>query len=408
MAVESLAAERADRNASRRIAPFRESIWLGIDALFARHPDMIFFGNGAPAAELMPTERLRAASALAWADGAAALSYGETEGYRPLREFIAQQMAGIGAAADPDEILVVNGSQEGMDILGRALLEPGDVILVEAPTFPDAIRLFASYEVEIVGVPVDANGAVVEALPALLDRLPRAPKFFYTIPTFQNPTGSTMPVERRQALTDLARERGLLLVEDDPYSAYRYEGESLPSLRWYEPSAVYLGTFSKTVAPGLRVGWMNAPRPLFDRFFEVKEVMNISNDRMMPRTVYHTVEGGFLDEQLAMARAAYRKRRDALLAAMAEYLPSGARWHRPKGGFFVWIELPETIDTDTLLPAAADAGVIYLPGSWFFPGRTRHNALRLSFSAVPEERMAEGVRRLGGVLAEAMEATIDD
>ncbi|HEX5498364.1 MAG TPA: PLP-dependent aminotransferase family protein, partial [Thermomicrobiales bacterium] len=199
MAVESLAAERAGNNASRRIAPFRESIWLGVDALFERHPDMIFLGNGAPAAELMPTERLRAASALAWSDGAAALSYGETEGYRPLREFIAHQMAEIGAAADPDEILVVNGSQEGMDILGRALLEPGDVILVEAPTFPDAIRLFASYEVEIVGVPVDANGAVVEDVPAILDRLPRPPKFFYAIPTFQNPTGSTMTGERRRA-----------------------------------------------------------------------------------------------------------------------------------------------------------------------------------------------------------------
>jgi 2-aminoadipate transaminase len=280
-------------------------------------------------------------------------------------------------------------------------LEPGDVILVEAPTFPDAIRLFASYEVEIVGVPVDAGGAVVEALPALLDRLPRPPKFFYAIPTFQNPTGSTMPAGRRQALADLARERHLLLVEDDPYSAFRYDGDDLPSLRRYDPSAVYLGTFSKTVAPGLRVGWMNAPRPLFDRFFEVKEVMNISNDRMMARTVYHTVDG-FLDEHVAMARAAYRSRRDALLAAMTEYLPAEARWHRPEGGFFVWIELPEEVDADALLPAAADAGVIYLPGSWFFPGRTRRNALRLSFSAVSEERMAEGVRRLGGVLTQAL------
>jgi 2-aminoadipate transaminase len=401
MSVETMAAERAGRNASRRIAPFRESIWLGVDALFDRHPDMIFFGNGAPATELMPAERLREASVQAWADGAAALSYGETGGYPPLREFIARQMAGIGAAADPDEVLVVNGSQEGMDILGRALLEPGDVILVEAPTFPDAIRLFASYEVEIVGVPVDAHGAVVEALPMLLDRLSRPPKFFYTIPTFQNPTGSTMTGERRQALADLARERGLLLVEDDPYSAFRYEGEPLPSLRHFDPSAVYLGTFSKTVAPGLRVGWMNAPRPLFDRFFEVKEVMNISNDRMMARTVFHAVDG-FLDGHVAMARAAYRSRRDALLAAMAEHLPAGARWHRPEGGFFVWIELPEAIDTDALLPAAADAGVIYLPGSWFFPGRTPANALRLSFSSVSEERMAEGIRRLGRVVAQAM------
>jgi 2-aminoadipate transaminase len=150
---------------------------------------------------------------------------------------------------------------------------------------------------------------------------------------------------------------------------------------------------------------MNAPRPLFDRFFEVKEVMNISNDRMMARTVFHTVDGGFLAAHLTMARAAYRSRRDALLAALAAHLPAGARWHRPQGGFFVWVELPETIDTDALLSAAADAGIIYLPGSWFFPGRSRRNALRLSFSSVAEDRMVEGARRLGEVLAEALAAT---
>ncbi len=383
---------------ARRIAPFRESIWLVVDAMFERHPDMIFFGNGAPASDLMPAERLREASTAAWSEGAGALSYGETEGYRPLRQLIVERMAAANAPANIDEIIVVNGSQEGMDILGRALLDPCDIALVEAPTFPDAIRLFESNGAEIVGVPMDAEGIVVDDLAALLDRLPRPPKFLYTIPTFQNPTGVTMSLPRRQALVALAKKRGLLLVEDDPYSAFRYDGEPLPALRALEPSTVYLGTFSKTIAPALRVGWISAPRPLYDHLFAVKEVMNISNDRIMPRLVYHAAEG-FLDDHIERARAAYKARRDTLLAAMDEYLPPQATWTVPEGGFFVWIDLPEDVSTDTLLEKAADAGVIFLPSSWFYPGRTTTNGLRLSFSALPPERMAEGIRRLGTVIA---------
>jgi 2-aminoadipate transaminase len=385
---------------SRRIEPFRESVWLGVDAMFDRHPDMIFFGNGAPADDLMPLDRLKEASAAAWRDGTAALSYGETEGYRPLRELIAARMAAIGAPADPDEILLVNGSQEGMDIVGRTLLDPGDVALVEAPTFPEAIRLFASYEAAVVGVPMDAEGIVVAELARMLDRLEKPPKFLYTIPTFQNPTGVTMSLPRRRALVALARERGLLLVEDDPYSAFRYEGEPLPPLRALDPGSVYLGTFSKTIAPGLRVGWICAPKPLRDHFFAVKEVMSISNDRIMPRLVFHAAEG-FLDGHVERARESYRARRDTLLAAMAEFLPPQASWTVPAGGFFVWVDLPEGTDTDALLAAAADEGVIFLPGSWFFPGRSTTNGLRLSFSALPTERMAEGIRRLGRVIAGA-------
>lgn len=383
---------------ARRLAPFRESIWLVVDAMFERHPDMIFFGNGAPARDLMPVDRLREATAAAWEEGTAALSYGETEGYRPLRELIVERMAAAGAPANADEIIVVNGSQEGMDILGRALLDPGDIALVEGPTFPDAIRLFESNGAEIVAVPMDADGIIVADLPALLDRLPRPPKFLYTIPTFQNPTGLTMSLSRRHALAALAKERGLLLVEDDPYSAFRFEGDPLPSLRSLDPSSVYLGTFSKTIAPALRVGWISAPRPLYDHLFAVKEVMNISNDRIMPRLVYHAAEG-FLDEHVARAREAYKTRRDTLLAAMNEYLPPQATWTVPEGGFFVWIDLPEDTNTDDLLERAADAGVIFLPGSWFYPGRSTTNGLRLSFSALPPERMAEGIRRLGTVIA---------
>ena len=383
---------------SRRIAPFAESVWLVIDGLSAQRPDAIYYGSGAPARELIPVDRLREASAAAWGDGAGALGYGETDGYAPLRELIAARMAALGTPADPAEILVVNGSQEGMDVVARALLEPGDIVLVEGPTFPEAVRLFASYEAEVVGMPMDAEGIVVDELPALLDALLQPPKFIYAIPTFQNPTGVTMPAARRQALADLARDRGILLVEDDPYSAFRYDGEDVPPLRAYAPDSVYLGTFSKTLAPALRVGWIAAPRPLYDHLFAVKECLNISNDRVMMRTV-HRAADGFLDDHIAQVRDAYRSRRDALLGAMEEYLPPRATWVRPEGGFFVWIDLEDGADTDALLERAAAAGVIYLPGSWFFPGRTKKNGLRLSFSALPEEKLIEGMRRLGQVLA---------
>jgi 2-aminoadipate transaminase len=383
---------------SRRIAPFKESVWLGVDAMFDRHPDMIFFGNGAPANDLMPLDRLKWASAQAWEDGLNQLSYGETEGYAPLRELIVRQMAAIGAPATADEIVVVNGSQEGMDIVGRTLLHEGDIVLVEGPTFPDAIRLYQSHDAEVVGMEMDKDGIVVERLAALLDRLPRTPKFIYTIPTFQNPSGTTLPLDRRHALVNLARERGILLVEDDPYSAFRYEGEPLPPLRALEPNSVYLGTFSKTLAPGLRVGWISAPSPLFGHFFAVKEVMSISNSRLTTRVAYHAAAGGFLEEHVAVAREAYRIRRDTLLAAMEEYLPPQATWVRPEGGFFVWVDLPEEIDTDVLLTKAAANGVIFLPSSWFFPDRSKRNSFRLSFSAIPVEQMAEGIRRIGEVL----------
>jgi 2-aminoadipate transaminase len=372
-------------------------VWLGVDKMFDLHPDMIFFGNGAPANDLMPLDRLKDATALAWEDGVSTLSYGETEGYAPLRELIVRQMAAIGAPAHADEILVVNGSQEGMDIVGRTLLHEGDIVLVEGPTFPDAIRLFQSHDAEVIGMEMDGDGIVVEKLAALLDRLPKAPKFIYTIPTFQNPSGTTLPLERRHALVDLARERGILLVEDDPYSAFRYDGDPLPPLRALDPNTIYLGTFSKTLAPSLRVGWISAPQPLFGHLFAVKEVLNISNSRLMPRIVYHAAEG-FLEEHIAEAREAYRIRRDALLAAMEEYLPPQATWVRPEGGFFVWIDLPEEIDTDELLAKAAANGVIFLPSSWFFPDRSKRNSFRLSFSALPVEQMAEGVRRIGEVL----------
>jgi len=383
-----------------RLDVFQTSLWLEVDAMVDRHPDMIFFGNGGPAKSLMPADRLAEATATVWSEGLDMLTYGETEGYAPLRRLIVEQMAKVNAPAVAEEILVINGSQEGMDIIGRTLINPGDVVLVDAPTFPDAVRIYESHGATVLGMPMDDEGVIVDDVRAMLDRLPAKPKFIYTIPTFQNPTGVTMSLARRQALVDLARERDILIVEDDPYSAFRYEGETLPSLRALDPATVYLGTFSKTLSPGLRVGWISAPEPLYRQLFGLKEVMHIGNNRIATRLVYHAANG-FIDGHVAWAREQYRARRDTLVAALEQYMPAGAEWLVPQGGFFLWVELPERYNTDDLLAAAADNGVIFLPGSWFYPGRTKHNAFRLSFSSLDPDLMAEGVRRIRLALDQA-------
>ncbi len=382
---------------ARRAEAFASAFWAELGQVLARHPDMIFFGGGTPAHELMPVARLRDASLKAWADAPAALDYGEVAGYRPLREFIAAQMTGHGMAVDPEHLLLTNGSQQGIDLVGRVMLDPGDAIVIEAPTFLGAFQTFAAYEVTYLMAPTDEHGLRIDALERLLADQTRPPKLIYTIPTFQNPTGTTQPRARREALLALARAHGVLVVEDDPYGTLRYDGDHEPPLRALDPDVIYLGTFSKTLAPGLRVGWIAAPANLIGLFHSAKEGVDIHNERIMTRTVYHAV-AGFLDDHLAHAREVYRGRRDALLAALRQHLPGTVRWSEPEGGFFVWVTLPEGLDTEALLPRAADAGVAFFPGTWFYPHDPDRRALRLSFSTMPKDRLVEGARRLGDVI----------
>jgi 2-aminoadipate transaminase len=382
---------------ARRAAAFAPSFWEGVEGLLARHPDMIFFGGGTPARELIPVERLRQAAALAWADAPAALDYGEVPGYRPLRELIAARMAAQGMTVDPDHLVVTNGSQQGIDLVARLTLDPGDEVAIEAPTFLGALHTFAAYEVGFLPIPVDDHGLRVDALERALRDRPRPPKLLYTIPTFQNPAGVTLAPERREEVLALARAHDVLVVEDDPYGELRYDGAPLPPLRALDPAVVYLGTFSKTIAPGLRAGWVAAPPDLVPLLLSAKESADIHNERITARTVYHTAHG-FLDGHLDGARAVYRRRRDALLAALRERMPPGVTWSRPEGGFFVWLQLPGDRTADDLLPTAAEHGVTYLPGSWFYPDARPRPALRLNFSTLPEDRIAEGVRRLARVI----------
>jgi 2-aminoadipate transaminase len=391
--VTGTAQERQSAATSRRIEPFAASIWPWVDQMAERNPEAVFFGGGVPPTEAIPVARLRAGADRAWADGAETLLYGEVRGYRPLRELIVERMAARGAIVDPADVLITNGAQQGIDLVARIFIDPGDFVLTEEPTFMDALRVFRSHEAEPVGVPVDGEGLQVDALATLLDRLPKRPKFLYTMPTYQNPMGVSMSAARRRALVDLARERGIAIVEDDPYGELSYDEESLPTLKSLDPDVIFLGTFSKVLAPGLRVGWVASSPRLREAFFNVKEGTDIHNERIMTRTVYHSARD-FLDEHIATTREIYRLRRDAMLAGLEREMPAGVRWTTPHGGFFLWVTLPERYETDAMLPDATDRGVIYLPSSWFYPDRSWTRSLRLNFSAQPEERILEAMRRL--------------
>ena len=392
------AQERQSTETSRRIEPFAASVWPWVDQMAERNPEAVFFGGGVPPTEAIPIARLREGADRAWADGAETLLYGEVRGYRPLRELIVERMAARGAIVDPADILITNGAQQGIDLAARIFIDPGDIVLTEEPTFMDALRVFRSHEAEPIGVPVDDEGLQVEALAALLDRLPKRPKFLYTMPTYQNPMGVSMSTVRRRALVDLARERGLVIVEDDPYGDLSYDGDPPPTLKSLDPEVIFLGTFSKVLAPGLRVGWVASSPRLREAFFNVKEGTDIHNERIMTRTVYHSARG-FLDEHIAATREIYRARRDAMLAGLEREMPAGVRWTTPRGGFFLWVTLPEQCETDAMLPDATDRGVIYLPSSWFYPDRSWTRSLRLNFSAQPEERIAEAMRRLAETIS---------
>jgi len=389
---ETIARTLDDRTAARTRV-FGESIWTGILAQFQKHPDPVYFGDGSPAKEAMPLERLTWASQRAWEDAPGCLGYGDQPGYAPLRELVAQRIATRGIHTSASEVLITAGSTQAIDLACRVLLEPGDAVLVEEPTFLGALEIFATFEVAIVGIAMDEHGMRMDALEAALAAHPNA-KVIYTIPTFQNPTGATMPLERRRRMLALAREHAVAIFEDDPYGELQYDGEVVPPLRALDDQVIHFGTFSKTIAPGIRTGFGIAPPAIYRLMLAMREVTDISSDRIMMRTVYHTA-AGFLDAHLVGAREIYRSRRDAMLAALAEHMPAYVSWSRPTGGFFVWVTLPDSVDGAALFEEAAANGVIFFPGEWFFSDRGGAHTLRLSFSTVPEDRIALGIARLG-------------
>jgi 2-aminoadipate transaminase len=385
---------------SRRAPSLHGWVKMDVNQIFET-PGLIYFGDGAPSKEQWPVERLRQAHANAWEEAYDILSYGESYGHDPLRKTIAARMATRAADVDPASVLVTNGSQQGLDLISRALFDPGDIVVVEGPTYFGALQAFDAYEVGYRVAPMDEHGIIPERLEPLLFTDPR-PKALYTVPTFQNPTGVTLPPERRQAVIEMARAANVAVIEDDPYGDIYFTSEPVPPLRALDPDVIYLGTFSKTLAPALRMGWMAVPEALFQLVAHSKEAIDIMYDRFVQRAVVGTAQDGWLDAHLADARGFYRQQRDNLLAALEREMPDGVTWTVPDGGFFNWVTLPEGVTAEALLPIALRHRVGFLPGSCFYPEPRPQRSFRLSYPTLPKETIDEGTARLGAAIRELL------
>ena len=364
-------------------------------------PEVINFAGGLPAPELFDAQGVAEAfgSVLAGAS-AQALQYSTTEGEPALRSALAARTAARGLPTDADDILVTTGSQQALSLLATALLEPGDVVLVESPCYLAALQVFAFAGARVVAVPGDGDGVDPEALEELAVR--ERPKLLYTVPTFQNPTGRTMPADRRAAVAAVAARRGLWIVEDDPYGELRFEGERVPWIASYEEAAdrtVLLGSFSKVMAPGLRLGWLRAPGELRRACVVAKQAADLHTPTLNQLAAARYLADRDLDAHVARVAGVYRERRDAMLAGLPEALPEGSAWTRPEGGMFLWARLPEPYDTTALLPQVVRHDVAYVPGAPFYACEPDRSTLRLCFVTQTPEEIREGLRRLGQGLA---------
>ncbi|MFJ3926113.1 PLP-dependent aminotransferase family protein [Streptomyces sp. NPDC090022] len=375
-------------------SPVREILAL------TERPGVISFAGGLPAPELFDTEGLRAAYDAAFAASAArALQYSTTEGAPELRAATAARVTARGLATDADDVLITTGSQQALSLITSTLVEPGDVVLVENPTYLAALQAFGLAGARVVPVPCDEDGLLPDALADIITR--ERPKLLYTVPTFQNPTGRTLPAARRAAVAEIAGRLGLWLVEDDPYSDLRYEGRHLPWLAAHagaEDRTALLGSFSKVMAPGLRLGWLRAPAGLRRAAVVAKQAADLHTSTVDQLAAAHYLAAADLDDHVAAVRAAYRVRRDALLAGLREALPQGSTWNRPEGGMFIWARLPEGHDATALLKSAVAHDVAFVPGAPFYTGTPDPRTLRLSFTTHTAQEIAVGVERLGRAL----------
>ncbi|MEW6093820.1 MAG: PLP-dependent aminotransferase family protein [Chloroflexota bacterium] len=373
-------------------------------------PDIISFAGGLPAPEVFPLKEFREACiAVLDTCGPQALQYGTTEGYRPLREMIARHTTRYGIEITADNILITSGSQQALDFIGRLFINNGDHVLVESPTYLGALQAWNAYGAEYISVPSDENGMIVDELEKAL-RV--GPKFIYVLPNFQNPTGATLSLERRKKLVELADKYGVPIVEDDPYGQLRFEGEHLPSVvsldsefrgpngGHYSGNVIYLSTFSKLLAPGLRLAWIIAPAEVIRKIVMAKQAADLHTATFNQYVAFEVGKGGFLDEHVKFIRQVYKERRDVMLEMMDEVFPSEMRWTHPHGGMFLWGILPQTMDAADVLKKAIERKVAFVPGTSFHPNGGGQNTMRINFSYSKPESIREGITRLGTLLKE--------
>ncbi|MDX6587662.1 MAG: 2-aminoadipate transaminase [Solirubrobacterales bacterium] len=391
---------------AQRTSVMRSSAMRDLMEITAR-PDVISLAGGLPdTSTFSPQSFARQMTKIAQESSAEALQYGPTEGFASTKECIRQVMAAEGMNPDPDDIVVTTGGQQAIDLMCKVLLDPGDVVIAEAPTYPGAVPVFCSYEAETIQIQMDSEGMDVALLEVALFDLAeqgRKPKMIYTVPSFQNPAGQTLSLERRRRLVEIARKHEILVVEDNPYGLLRYEGEPLPTL--YELDGgdyvVYLGTFSKILSPGLRLGWLCAPPPVLAKVVLGKQASDLCTSTLAQYFVDEFFAEGRWREYVDELCDVYRARRDAMLESLEQHFPAEATWSEPEGGLFLWATLPDYIDTTDLLARALRENVAFVPGvAAFADGRTGKSSMRLNFSGSTSDEIREGIRRIGAVVAE--------
>lgn len=377
-------------------------------------PEIISFAGGLPAPDVFPVEEFKSACDVVLSEaGAQALQYSTTEGYLPLREMIARHATRYGIGVSADNILITSGSQQALDLIGKVFINRGDHILVEEPTYLGALQAWNAYGAEYVTARMDDDGMITEELEAALRT---GPKFIYVLPNFQNPTGVTLSLERRMRLVELADRYGVPIIEDDPYGQLRYEGNHLPSVvtldgqfhangdHDYRGNVIYLSTFSKTLAPGLRLAWVVAPPEVTRKIVQAKQGADLNTSAFTQMVTYEVARGGFLDRHIWHIRRVYGERRNIMLEAMEQYFPSEVKWTHPQGGLFLWGIMPEYLDAKEVFKRAVEKKVAFVPGQPFFANGGGNNTMRLNFSNASPDMIRTGIARLGETLHEMIAA----
>ena len=368
-------------------------------------PEIISFAGGLPAPELFPVADLKTAmDAVMDENGTAALQYGVTEGPRHLREQIAARLADKNNIhTDPDQLILTAGSQQGLDFIGKLFLNPGDVVVLESPSYLGAINAFKQYEPNFVEVPTDDGGMIIEELDRVLATTENV-KLIYVIPDFQNPSGRTMPLERRKQFMEVISKYEIPTIEDNPYGDLRFKGEFLPALRSMDEKdlIIYFGTFSKILSPGFRMGWINAREEIIEKVNLIMQASALQTPTINALVISKYLDMFDIDEHVEKIRAVYKRRAQLMIDTMRAEFPPQVKFTDPDGGLFTWVELPEGIDTRELAPKAMAQNVAYVPGSGFYPSGNTKNCMRLNYSNATDERIVEGIKRLGKVLREAL------
>ncbi|ATQ76255.1 2-aminoadipate aminotransferase [Massilia violaceinigra] len=362
-----------------------------------QRPEIISFAGGLPSPATFPVEHMKAAfDKVLSENGKVALQYGPTDGYPLLREWIANSLSTATCKILPEQVLMTSGSQQALDLLGKVLIDEGSRVLVETPSYLGALQAFSVYRPEFKSVATDEHGLV----PSSIEAVAEGARLLYALPNFQNPTGRSLSIERRQELVETCARLGLPLIEDDPYGALSYKGEPFPKMLNMNPDGViYMGSFSKVLTPGIRLGYVVAPLPLVRRLELAKQAADLHTAQLTQMVVYEVVKDGFLDQHIPTIRALYANQCQAMLDAITEFFPAGVTWTKPEGGMFIWVTLPKHIDAMKLLDQAIAAKVAFVPGAPFYANEAETNTLRLSFVTVPQERIREGVAILGKLIA---------